>query len=282
MTAPSPPVAGIEIPPSPPLATHWRRAWRSMRQLFADSDDTAKAMDFFQAIGRHEFERSFQRFVADPQGRALLRERPSLGATLADRQALARLPEASFGRAYLAFLERNGFQAMALLELQKQVELRWEAEEGVPRLDPLRAWFRERFLLAHDLHHVLTGYGTDDVGEATLLAFTLAQVPGRGQAFLSVGAAVEVQRRLGWSRLGRSWPGYDLRAWRRGRRAAWLAAAPWEELLPLRLESVRNLLGVESARDAHPGGILAMDFDDGEATAQAGDRPRSSASTRSQ
>ncbi len=201
---------------------------------------------------------------------------------LADRAALARLPAPSFGRAYLAFLEANGFQAMALLELQKRVEARWDAEEGVPRLDPVRAWFRERFVLAHDLHHVLTGYGTDDVGEATLLTFTLAQAPGRGQALLTVGAAFEVRRHLGWSFLG-----YDFRAWRRGRRAAQLAAAPWEELLPLRLESVRRLLGIAPAREAHPGGILAGSFGAEDACPtsrrQAGARLRgSSASTRSQ
>lgn len=253
--SPEPLSPGFEIPPPPPLAMHWRRAFRSMRALFADSEDTEKAIDFFYAIGRREFERNFQRFVATPQGRALLAERPSLAEALADRAALARLPAASFGRAYLAFLEENGFQAMALLELQKQVEAHWDAEEGVPRLDPVRDWFRERFLLAHDLHHVLTGYGTDDVGEATLLAFTLAQAPGRGQALLSVGAAFEVRRHLGWSFFG-----YDFRAWRRGRRAARLAAAPWEELLPLRLESVRHLLGIAPAREAHPGGILAGSF----------------------
>jgi hypothetical protein len=64
--------APVEIPPAPPLATRWRRAFRSMRELFADSDDTEKAMDFFYAIGRREFERNFQRFAATPQGRALL------------------------------------------------------------------------------------------------------------------------------------------------------------------------------------------------------------------
>jgi ubiquinone biosynthesis protein COQ4 len=247
--------APVEIPPAPPLATRWRRAFRSMRELFADSDDTEKAMDFFYAIGRREFERNFQRFAATPQGRALLAERPSLVEALADRDALARLPEESFGRAFLAFLERNGFQSMALLELQRKVEARWNAEEGMPRLDPMRAWFRDRFVLSHDLHHVLTDYGTDDVGEATLLAFTLGQVPGRGQALLTVGAALEVFRRLRWR-----WLRYDLRAWRRGRRAAWLAATPWEELLPLRLDTVRNLLGIVPAAAAHPGGILAADL----------------------
>jgi ubiquinone biosynthesis protein COQ4 len=242
----------LDIPPPPPLEMRWRRAFRSMRELFDDPDDTEKAIDFFYAIGRREFERNFQRFAASAAGRALLVERPSIAGAMADREALSRMPEGSLGRAYLVFLERNGFAAMGLLELQKQVEAKWDAEEGVPRLDPARAYFRERFLLAHDLHHVLTGYGTDDVGEATLLAFTLAQAPGRGQALLTIGAALELRRSLGWG-----WLLYDFRAWRRGRRAARLAAAPWEELLPLRLETVRHLLGIAPADEVHPGGVLA-------------------------
>jgi len=242
----------LEIPPPPPLATHWRRAFRSMRELLDDPDDTAKAIDFFYAIGRREFERSFQRFAASPQGRALLAEQPDIAAALSDRAALAGMAAGSFGRAYLAFLERNGFQSMGLLQLQREVEARWDAEEGVPRLDPLRAWFRARFILSHDLFHVLTGYGTDDVGEATLLAFGLGQVPGRGQLLLTLGAALEVRSALGWR-----WLAYDWRAWRRGRSAAWLASTPWEELLPLRLDTVRRLLAIAPEREAHPGGILA-------------------------
>lgn len=241
----------LDIPPPPPLDMRYRRALQSMRALFADPDDTEKAVDFFYAIGRREFERSFQRFAATRAGRALLIERPSLPAAMSDREALARMPEASFGREYLGFLDRNGFAAMGLLELQKQVEAKWEAEEGVPRLDPARAYFRERFLLSHDLYHVLTGYGTDDVGEATLLAFSLAQFPGRAVALLTAGAAVEV-----WKELGARWLRYAFQAWRRGRRAVRLPTLPWEDLLALPLETVRDLAAVEPGERAHPGGIL--------------------------
>jgi ubiquinone biosynthesis protein COQ4 len=208
-------------------------------------------MDLIYALGTREFERNFQRFAASETGRALLAERRSLLAALSDRDALARLPEDSLGRAYLAYLERNGFEPGGLLELQNEVQARWEREAGTPRLDPLRAWFRDRTLLAHDLFHLLTGYDTDDIGEATLLAFSLAQLGGRGQALLTVGAALNVFQRLGWS-----WLRYDLRAWQRGRRAGWLTGLPWEELLPLRLDTVRRLAHVPAASEAHPEGIL--------------------------
>jgi ubiquinone biosynthesis protein COQ4 len=244
-------------PPPPPQPTRWRRAFAELRALMADADDTDRAVSLMYALGMREFERNFQRFAASANGRALLEARPSLLAALAGRDALERLPDGTFGRAYLEYLDRNGFQPGGLLVVQSRVQAQWEREEGAPPLDPLRSWFRERTILAHDLFHVLTDYGTDELGEGTLLAFSLAQLPGRGQALLTVGAALEVWRVLGWR-----WLVYDFRAWRRGRRAAWLPALPWEELLPLRLETVRHLAGVVEASAVHPRGILRGSLDD--------------------
>ncbi len=242
----------LEIPPPPPpQPTHWRRALAELRALIANPDETDHAIHLIYALGRNEFERNFQRFAASPAGRALLIERPPLLAALSDREALARLPENSLGRAYLAYLDANRFAPAGLLEVQNRVQTHWEREEGVPTLDPLRAWFRDRSLLAHDLFHVLTDYGTDGIGEATLLAFSLAQLGGRGQALLTFGAALEVWREHGWR-----WLVYDFRAFWRGRRAAWLVTLPWEELLPLRVETVRRLAGVAEASEVHPGGVL--------------------------
>jgi ubiquinone biosynthesis protein COQ4 len=242
----------LEIPPAPPRQPiHWRRAFAELRALLDDPDDTDRAIHLIYALGGHEFEHHFQRFAADPGGAALLAERPSLLAALSDREALAHLPEGSLGRAYLAYLDANGFAPTGLLEVQDRVRAAWQRDEGVPALDPLRVWFRDRTILAHDLFHLLTDYGTDELGEATLLAFSLAQLGGRGQAFLTVGAALEVARTLGWGFFA-----YDFRAWRRGRRAAWLPALPWEELLPLRIETVRRLARIAPAREAHPRGVL--------------------------
>lgn len=242
----------LSIPPPPPRQpTHWRRALAELRALLANPQETERAVSLMYALGTREFERSFQRFVASAEGRALLAERPSLLAALSDREALARLPEGSFGRAYLDYLDRNGFAPSGLLDVQNRVQARWQREAGMPVLDPLRTWYRDRVILAHDLFHVLSDYGTDELGEGTLLAFSLAQLPGRGQAFLTLGAAFEAWRALGWRFLV-----YDFQAWRRGRRADWLPALPFEELLPLPLGTVRRLARVSAACDAHPRGVL--------------------------
>src|SRR5215471_13024947 len=107
----------IEIPPPPPaLPTLWRRALSELRALMANPNDTDRAIHFIYALGTREFERNFQRFAASAGGRALLAARPSLLAALSDRESLAGLPDGSFGRAYLAYLEGNRFAPDGLLK----------------------------------------------------------------------------------------------------------------------------------------------------------------------
>jgi ubiquinone biosynthesis protein COQ4 len=247
--------SGVTIPPPPPgPRMQWRRAWRSLRTLLADPEDTEKAIDFFYAIGRRDFERSFQRFAASPAGSALLAERPSLRAALSDRAALAAMPHGSLGRAYLAYLDQNGFEPTGLLDLQDRVEARWEREESRLPLDDLRRWYRERSILAHDLFHVLSGYDTDGAGEGALLAFTLAQLGGRAQALLTLGATVE-----GCRHAGATWLRFMRDAWHRGRHAASLMIVPFEDVLHLDLETVRQLVDLEPTASAHPEGVPHFD-----------------------
>jgi len=251
-------------PPARSMKTDWGRAFRALRALLDHPEETQRAMELTLHIGAANFERNFQRFVRSQVGSALIKERPSLPETVANRAALERMPPDSFAGAYLAYLDANGFQPTALVEMQRETEVRWMAETGEPPLDPLRRWFSDRFLVCHDIFHVVTGYGTDSVGEATLLAFGLAQSGGRAGALLTAGAAAKL-----WQSRGLPWLRYDLRAWRRGRSAAWLPGQPWEELLPLRLETVKGLLRVEPEASAHPGGILRDPVDPADTAAAA-------------
>ena len=219
---------------------HWRRAWRSLRELLREPDDTAKAIEVNFAIGARDFERGFQRFAASQSGAALVADRPSLAAALSDRDALARLPADSLGRAYLEYLERTGFAPTGLVELQDEVRRTWEGRAWLAPMDPVRLWFLERITLIHDLSHVVTGYATDDAGEATLLVFAQAQEGGRANGLLTAGATFEMVRNSGVS-----WLSWVRGVWRRGRRAENLFRLPWEELLPLRLSTVRALARID-------------------------------------
>jgi ubiquinone biosynthesis protein COQ4 len=124
-------------------------------------------------------------------------------------------------------------------------------------LDPDRQWFFDRLRDMHDLWHVLTGYGRDEAGEAANLAFTFAQTRHQGIGVIVVAAALIGSRsnRFEWQR-------YLYRAWRRGRRAAWLPAVAYERLLDRPLEEVRRSLAIEPPELAHPQGIIVANRDD--------------------
>lgn len=136
-----------------------------MRELVRHPDRTYLAFDISRFLDPEMAERTLRRMLAHPEGRRVFTARPSLFARLSDRDALAAMPEDSFGRAYLAHIDRHRLDPTKLVELGR--------EHLANTSDPDIRWMRERSQLTHDLWHVLTGYGADHVGEATLLMFSL-------------------------------------------------------------------------------------------------------------
>ena len=223
----------------------WGRALRALRALLREPERTEQAFEVMAALDPDLMERGLAAMLSHPEGRRLFVERPCLLERLSDRETLARLPEGSFGRAYLAHIERHGLDPGKLVELGRDTpEIRAE-DEGA-------RWFADRSELSHDLHHVLTGYGADGLGETALLWFSHGLSGGRGTALLMLGAALRSRRET-----GRGFARYLWRAWRRGRRAGCVAALPWEELLALPLTDVRRIAGVAPPDVVHPEGIRA-------------------------
>ena len=239
---------GPASPPPPPRPVRWAEAGAALRVLISHPERTDQVFELIDALGGDSGERQFQRFRAHPEGRRLLHERPSLLSALQDRARLEALPQESFGRCYAAFMGEERLRAEGLLDAQQMV--------GDPRagLDPERRWFYDRLRDAHDLWHVLTGYGRDIAGEAANLAFTHAQTRNRGIAAIVLTAAW-----LGPKGGGLYWQRYLLRAWRRGRRCRPLMLARYEELLPRPLCEVRRELEIEEPLAAHPKGIVVFD-----------------------
>ena len=213
------------------------RALRLLARVLRDPRDTELVFELFGAVGGDDGPRHFRDFLCAPDGPRLLRARSDLVAALADETTLARLPADSLGGAYLAAMRARGFLPSSLLAIRDRVQADTAKE------DAEHEWFYERINVQHDLWHVLTGYGTDPLGEAALLAFSQAQIPNRSFPLLLAGAVLKGPR--DW-RL--SWPRYLWRAYRRGRRAQLLTAAPLEEMLALPLAEVRERLGVGDAR----------------------------------
>ena len=232
--------------PAAPGRFQARRALRLLREVIRNPDDTDRVFAFFEAVGGDDGPRHFDAFRREPGAERLLAERPVLVETLADEAYLASLPEDSLGLRYLRFMQGRGFSPAGLLEARER------GVENRLREDAEHEWFYDRLNVMHDLWHVLTGYGTDELGEAALVAFSYAQIPNRSFPLLLIAAALKGPK--SWDL---AWPRYLWRAWRRGRRAKLLTAAPLEALLALPVTEVCERLGIEPARRWHPGGIRA-------------------------
>ena len=226
----------------------WPRAWRALGSLIEKPERTDQVFEIVRALSGDAFERAFERFAATGEGRQLLAERPSLLATLSDREALQAMPAGSFGRAYAEFMEAGRLDAGGLVDAEQTANERFADEEPE---DPDRQFFGDRLRDMHDLWHVLTGYGRDEAGEAANLAFTLGQVWNVGIAAIVLAGGV-----VGPKDLTLHWQRYLYHAWQRGRRAVLMSAAAYEQLLPLPLEDVRRRLEIQPAALAHPGGIV--------------------------
>ncbi len=155
------------------------KAWRHMQRLIADKEDTEQVFHIIEALNGRSLERNFKAFVDTPEGRRHLRDRVYLPPLLDDRDWIRALPDGTVGRAYLAFMEREGLTAQGLVEESERFRSASRA------YDDDFLWYVNRLRDTHDLFHVLSGYNRDALGEASLLAFTYSQNPGAGVIFIA-------------------------------------------------------------------------------------------------
>ena len=231
--------------PFPPQKVRPLRALGHLRNLFADKENTEEVFHILRCLNGNAYEASFQRFMADPQGRARVAQARVLPPLLDDHARWEALPDGSFGRAYLDFMRREGLTSAGLVEESLKPAGTMERRA---KTDPLRLWWGDRSRDTHDLYHILTGYGRDALGEACVLAFTYPQHGGRGLKFIAVLGALEAKK--GMPRGARV-----LRAVREGERlgraAAYIDAQDLLALFPEPLEEVRERLGVGTPHEYH-------------------------------
>ena len=153
---------------------------------------------------------------------------------LRNKTLLSELPQNSLGQRYLQFINEQGLSADGLVEASEEQADALDADSDL-------ALFATRQRDMHDLWHVLTEYGRDELGEACLLGFTYAQNKNRGVGFIALVGCFKLYRRHGLS-AARS----IFSAYRDGRRAAWLPQQDWEALLHEPIESVRKELKISS------------------------------------
>lgn len=202
-------------------------AFRGVRRLLDNPGDTAQVFTIFRALRGKSGIRAFRRFAASPTGRKVIGENRRLLETLSDRARLEALPEKSFGRRYFDFMEQEQLSAEGLVQASQG----WETDPVPAEMELFRARARD----AHDLTHVLTGYGRDPLGEVCLLAFMYAHSRNLGQALIVL---------MSISRMPRAGRRALFEAWRNGRKARWLHDQDYEALLRRPLEAVRRELDI--------------------------------------
>jgi len=165
------------------------KAWRHFKNLIADKEDTSQVFHIINALNGNSQNKQYHAFINSAAGKERLAAQVYLPPLLDNHAALKRLPKGSFGRVYVDFMEAEGLTAQGLVDEFDSFDngLMEQYPESVQ-------WYSNRRRDTHDLLHILTGYGRDALGEASLLAFSYAVNKGLGVAFIAYGAGMEVRK----------------------------------------------------------------------------------------
>ena len=218
------------------------KALRHFRELIRNKEDTTQVFYILEALNGSNFQRRFVDFANSEAGQKHLKEKRYLPTLLDNHEWLRTLPDGSLGRAYLDFMTREGLTAQGLVDEYNTSGI--DRDYGNPDMKI----YGDRSRDTHDMLHVLTGYGRDALGEASVLAFTYSQHGGLGVIFIAYGAAREVKKTApkGAPVMKSIHEGRRL-----GKAAKDLVYEDLTALLPLPLEEVRAQLGVKLPTHYH-------------------------------
>ena len=204
-------------------------AVRNFQKLMKDKEDTAAVFKIFESLPSKDFMPRIAALALSEQGEHLRRSEPWLPEILDDHAALRRTPKGSLAHAYCDFMEAEGLSAAGLVAESDRA--------GRPRYPDLVEWYINRSRDTHDLFHILTGYGRDALGEASVLLFTHGQQPSQGHLLIGYAGAANIKKMAKGTRAPVF--GAVREAHRTGKGAPQLIAQPIRELLARPLADVR-------------------------------------------
>ncbi len=164
------------------------KALRHFNRLVEDKEDTEQVFHIIEAMKGKTSHKIAWDFIKSDTGQDFLRREVDIPAMLDDHARWADLPENSVGKRYIAFMKREGLSAAGLVEESHK----WAPPEDRP--NDLTEWYFNRLRDTHDLFHVLTGYGRDALGEASLLGFSYAQNHNLGIKFIAYAGARQIKK----------------------------------------------------------------------------------------
>jgi ubiquinone biosynthesis protein COQ4 len=166
------------------------KAWHHFRKLIADKEDTEQVFHIIAALRGRRFRNVAKKFWFSDKGQQILAGSQRLIDILDDHDTLKKLPDGTVGRFYVDFMEREGLSAAGLEAEYARFEASGKRfNDGIDR-------YGDRLRDTHDLHHILTGYGRDALGEQCVLAFTYAQSRNLGVGFIAYAGGFELKRRV--------------------------------------------------------------------------------------
>jgi ubiquinone biosynthesis protein COQ4 len=231
----------MTMAPNSVLATtkrDWRGAFRAMKTLLADPDDTVQVFRIMAALNAGTSAKNYQRLISTPEGGRVAYARVELVSKLTDDAWLSQFALGTVGAAYRNFLEKTGYSADGLEAVSREVHS--DRAEEHPY-----AWFGRRERDIHDIWHVLTGYRANDpLGELCLVAFTYAQTKGLGWGFIALSGAL---KSFGEPH-GRAVRRAIREGYAHGRAAHWLHNEDIEKLFAEPLEAARTRLNIAPPR----------------------------------
>lgn len=167
------------------------KAWRHFRNLVADKEDTEQVFHITEALKTRRTHRQAWDFIGSTEGQRFLAEDTDIPGMLDDHARWADCAPETVAATYIAFMRREGLSAAGLVA---------ESEKFMPpekQLGDLTEWYFKRLRDTHDLFHILTGYGRDALGEASLLGFSYEQNHNRGIWFIAYAAAHQIKKSTG-------------------------------------------------------------------------------------
>jgi ubiquinone biosynthesis protein COQ4 len=215
----------LVLPEGASVPTRLRAAVRALKVLDKHPDDPVAAALLVAALDGDIFRKQAKALAQTEFGQTLLRERPTLQKGAFDLEALARLPSGTVGHAFAEYFEKNKIQPFS-----SPYQAR---DEG----DYLAMWYRE----THDLHHLVTGYATDAVGEMEVQAFALGNLGFRTSVLILAFAALLRPHNL--PPMWKYWDRLEV-AYRRGKQSANLFTVRYEQFFEATVEALRAALEV--------------------------------------
>lgn len=160
----------LYLPDNASLFTRLRVALKALKVLKGDEGNPTAGQMINDCLDREVYAALVQKLKSSEEGRRLLSTRPSLQSKDIDLDALARLPEGTLGHEFARY-----FRDHKISPFETTIELKSDID-----------FIGKRYRETHDLLHLLTGYGTDVMGEMEVQAFALGNLGIRTAALILV------------------------------------------------------------------------------------------------